>query len=168
MALTVEDNTGLVAADSYISVTDATAYFTLHASPAAWTAATTAEKESALRYAAQWLDSNFAWPGQLFNQEGPQALAWPRFWAWDREGRQLDGVPQAIKDSQCEMALQHLSSALNVVYTGTDYIKSQTVGPVSRTFQDNAPVGRQYRFIRNLLAAIIGSSSSAVIPLARS
>src|SRR4051794_29732341 len=114
MALIVEDGTGLATADSYLSLADANIYFTNHGSPVEWTGAADAAKESALRYAARWLDGKFTWIGLLV--QGTQSLEWPRIQGLaykdtiDWEGRVYDPVPQKVKDAQCEVALAHLKN----------------------------------------------------------
>jgi hypothetical protein len=122
MALVVEDGTGKSDADSYISVADADTYFAAHGNPTAWSAASDEAKESALRYATVWMDGKWNWLGTIVL--GTQALLWPRYVGWDRygtnedtEGRAIasDEVPQRVQDAACELALVHLSDALNAV-----------------------------------------------------
>ena len=170
MALTVEDGTGLAGAESYVSVADATTYFTAHGSPAAWTGlATDAAKESALRYAVRWLDARYAWPGELESET--QALAWPRLDAYDREGRNLSGtVPQLVKDAQCEAALLHVAGALNATRARAGLVKRIKVGPVEQEFADGAPGGRSVPFVDALLANIArygGGSAFGAVRLVR-
>ena len=113
MALEVEDGTAKSDADTYVSVSTASSYFADHGSPAAWSSAGGSAKEAALRYAAVWMDGNWNWVGEIVN--GAQARSWPRYGAEDHEYRDLayDSVPQRIQDAQCELALIHLSDALN-------------------------------------------------------
>lgn len=108
MALVVETGAGVAGADSYISVADADTYFTEHGSPSTWTSASTAEKESALRYAAVWVDDH-AWLSTLVS--ATQALAWPRNGFTDHKGRTWlsTQVPGDVVDAQCEAALAHLA-----------------------------------------------------------
>jgi hypothetical protein len=120
--LVVEDGTAKSDADSYVSVSTASSYFADHGSPAAWSSATEAAKNAALRYAAVWLDGNWNWLGIVV--AGTQSRAWPRYIGWDRWGANedtlgfavsYDEVPQRIQDAQCELALTHLTDALNAV-----------------------------------------------------
>lgn len=108
MTLTVEDGTGLAAADSYISLTDATTYAT--AMGLDWSG-DDASKESALRRAAKWLDGRYGayFPGTR-TQGRSQALQWPRRDAYDRDGNLIEGVPQEIKDAVMQAASREATS----------------------------------------------------------
>lgn len=157
MALIVETGAGLADAESYISVADADAYFAAHSDPSSWSGLTTAQKESALRYATTWLDRRYGWPGQVEFVETPQALAWPRSSAWDAEGRELEDVPQAVADATCEAALAHVASALNetVGLTGVgSLVESAQVGPLSVKFSESAIARRTFAYIDSILSLI--------------
>jgi hypothetical protein len=154
MALTVEDGTGLANADAYVSLADALAYFTAHGSPAVWTAATDAQRESAIRYATLWIDGRYQWPGTI--RVTTQALAWPRSGVVDGEGRSVayDSLPQRLVDATCEAALQHLSNALNEILARGGGVQSETVGPISVSYFQSASAGRTFPYIDSLLKLI--------------
>lgn len=139
MALTVETGAIIANADSYISVSDADAYFTKHGSPSDWTGLSAANKESALRYAAISLDEMFDWTGEIVNTT--QALSWPRDGATDNDERyyDFDTIPTIIKNAQCELALYHASNSLNASYDRGGQITSEQVGPIKTEYQDGAP-----------------------------
>lgn len=162
MALTPEDGTGLANADSFVSVADADTYFGNHGSPSAWSDLTTAEKESALRYATLWVDRRYAWPGEIRYPETPQALSFPlETGAEDMQGRELDPVPQAVKDATCEAALAHVAGTLAEVRDRGGAIQSATVGPLSVTYASGAPRGRTFPYIDALLSVIAFPKSFA-------
>lgn len=160
MALTVEDGSVVAGADSYISLADAETYFTNHGPPSGWTG-TDAVKEGALRYAASWLDSTYAWAGVIVDSD--QALDWPRSGVYDDEGRLLaaDEIPQRLRDAQCEAALEHLSAALNVGLDRGGLVKRRKVGPLETEFADHAP-GRR---VRDYLDALVAPLTSGGSPL---
>lgn len=161
MALTVEDGTGLAAADSYISEADADTYFANHGSPSAWSAATSAQKESALRYATGWLDGKYAWVGELVSTT--QALAWPRYDAEDREGRLLasNAVPQKVKDAACEAALLHLSNPLNATFARGGEVVRERLGSLEVQYRAGAPAEVQAPHIDRLLRLLtVGGSAT--------
>ena len=110
MALVVEDGTGLTNAESYISEADVDTYFSVRGNPSTWTAATTPEKEAALRRGAQYLDAQYGlrWLGARTNET--QALNWPRAGIVDQDGFAIDddAMPQALLDASAEAALRHL------------------------------------------------------------
>jgi hypothetical protein len=157
----VEDGTIVANADSYTSVTDADTYFTAHGSPATWTAATTAEKEGALRTARQWMDHAFDWKGVIVDDD--QVLDWPRDQVYDDEGRAIatTTIPQALKDAQCEAALEHLTSSLSTPVARGGMVKRTKVGPLEKEFMDGAPGGRIRSFISGLLGPYSTSGPGA-------
>lgn len=155
MALVVESGAGLANAESYISVTDADTYFTAHGSPAAWTAATTAAKESALRYAAQWLDRRYSWISGILVLT--QALSWPRGLSYDNDGRTVASgtIPQRVKDAQCEAALAHIGSTLAEVRERGGAIESVAAGSVEVVWTSGASSGRTFPYIDSLVAPLV-------------
>src|SRR5689334_11048107 len=78
MALTLikEDGTGKVDANSYATAADGDAYFDGHLYAAAWTAASTGNKEKALVFATRLIDSQIQFNGYRAHNE--QTLQWPR------------------------------------------------------------------------------------------
>lgn len=116
MALVSEDGTGLSTAESFVTLVEANAYFVAHGSPSAWTALTDANKESALRYAAKWIDQRYRWAGQRL--VSTQALSFPRtaFYTQDDRFVAQAAIPADLQALQCEAALKHVEGALNASY----------------------------------------------------
>ncbi len=138
MALTVEDGTGLVGADAYISVANADTYF-LASANATWAAATIPAKEVAIVKATRYMEKRFGtkWKGLIASSE--QALGWPRRYVYDERGTELvDQVPVQIARACAEYAVQALVNPLI----------PETVYPIA----DGAPVpfGRINRRWRRL------------------
>jgi hypothetical protein len=107
MALTVEDGTGLTTADSYLSEADADTYMTAFMrDDAAWSGATSAAKEQALREATQLLDALYGrrWVGVRYSSD--QSLHWPRSGGVDFDGFAIaaTSVPTKVQNATCEMA----------------------------------------------------------------
>lgn len=112
MALTVEDGTGLVGADAYISVADADTYF-LASANSTWAAATIPAKEVAIVKATRYMEKRFGtkWKGLIASSE--QALGWPRRYVYDERGTELvDQVPVQIARACAEYAVQALVNPL--------------------------------------------------------
>lgn len=107
MALTVEDGTGLAAADALVSLAACDAFHTDRGNTT-WTG-TDAAKEVAIRRASAFLSNAYAWQGWPV-QPRVQALAWPRVSVIDRDGYSVasDAVPREIADACCLIALQEL------------------------------------------------------------
>ena len=114
MALVIEDGTIIAGAESYVDVTSADTYHS-NRSNAAWAAATTANKEAALRKAAAYLDGHYRnrWKGCRV-QTLIQPLEWPRESVVVQGGYTFpsNSIPQRLKDAQCELALRALSGDL--------------------------------------------------------
>lgn len=161
MALIVEDGTGLATAEAYISVSDADSYFALIGTDAAWTAASTTEKEQALRLGAIYLDGNFRWQGVRATSE--QAKDWPR-WDVERDGIVLetDVVPTEVGRANAEAALQHIlsSGALFADQARPGGIRSEsfTVGEISENVVYDGSASQQKLFARleALLEGLLG------------
>ena len=132
MTITVEDGSGLAAADSYLSIADADTYHTAHSDDAAWSGATDAVKEKALRLATQYLDVNYTYQGIPVDEL--QALDWPRHSVISEDGSRIlsaTTLPQALKDACAELALRQIAD--------TDLIADQT-NPYSIT-EESVQVG---------------------------
>lgn len=124
-----------------------------------------AAKEQALIRAARALDGIYAsqWPGAKL--VSTQALGWPRSYAEDVDGFYIDGVPQAVKNAQCEAALIELLAAgsLSPSYDRGGAIIREKVGPLETEYANNAPAGTTYNTISQALASIIGLGGSLVL-----
>lgn len=162
MAFVVESGAGLSTATSYLSVADADTYHAGHGAPAAWTAATTATKEGALMQATRYLDAHFTWRGSIAVEA--QALGWPRSFAVDDEGRDVDdeSVPIRVEEATALLALYHLSSPLDAPYARGGEIRRQRVGSVEVEYADYAPAAPWMPFVRGLVRGLYEGSSSQV------
>ena len=141
MTITVEDGTGLVGADAYISEADADTYFAA-IGDTTWAAASTSEKEQAIVQATRYMEKRFGtkWKGIIASST--QALGWPRDYVYDERGTELDDqVPTAIAHACAEYAKHALSNDLipAVIYPVADGApvpfgrinrKVEKVGPV--------------------------------------
>lgn len=96
-------------ADSYVTLAYANTYFNQRLGSNVWIEASDTDKEKALRQAAQMLDANFDWVGEI--ADDVQSMRWPREWATDRDGRDIenDEIPVPLQQAQCEMAKQLLA-----------------------------------------------------------
>ena len=154
MALVVEDGSGKSNANTYISQSDATTYFTNHDDPTAWSGLSSSLKDAALLYATVTLDGMWDFIGTVTTST--QALAWPRDGVWDEEGRNLaaDTVPQRIKDAECELALLHTSNPLNASYARSGAIEEERVGPILTRYFDRASMEAALPIIRRIILGL--------------
>lgn len=164
MALTVEDGTGLVGADAYISVANADTYF-LASANATWAAATTPAKEVAIVKATRYIEKRFGtkWKGLIASSE--QALGWPRRYVYDELGTELvDQVPVQIARACAEYAVQALVNPLipETVYPVADGAPVP-FGRINRKVEKVGPVYEEtYYSTGGAHASKVGSGSSLV------
>jgi len=134
-----------VGTDSYVTLAEATTYFDGRPHSSEWSdvAKTDDQRENALRFAAVHMDRRYEWCGVLYLST--QVMKWPRKDFYDDEGRLFDGTstPQAVKDAQCELALQWLwadqltpapTSLTRSDANGGNQIKKQKVGSLEQEF----------------------------------
>jgi DnaT-like ssDNA binding protein len=164
MSLIVEDGTGLVNAESYISVANADARLS-NLGITNWSTLLTAEKEQALRRATQYMLQAYRqrWTGNRVKVDPPQALDWPRY------GVEVDGfpvhfdvVPTDIANTCADLAFKAASGDLNADLTRG--VIRKKVGPLETDYDRFSPQAVRYRAIDMALAPYLkGSSATAML-----
>ena len=164
MALAVEDGTGLVGADAYISVANADTYF-LASANATWAAAAIPAKEVAIVKATRYMEKRFGtkWKGLIASSE--QALGWPRRYVYDERGAELvDQVPVQIARACAEYAVQALINPLipETVYPIADGAPVP-FGRINRKVEKVGPIYEETYYSTGAAhASRVGSGSSLV------
>lgn len=148
MTLIVEDGTGLQTAESYVTVATADAYHVARGN-AAWGGLTLAAKEAALRNGTSYVDTIQRYNGFRLTQ--PQALEFPRQSCYDWSGFEATGVPMRVQHATCELALRAADGTLFADVARGGRIKSESVGPISTTYADDAPIGTWYTSAMRML-----------------
>jgi hypothetical protein len=107
--MALDTTVGGANADSYASLVEADAYVannrpTGDSDP--WVDLEEAQREAALRMAAQYLDAAFPWTGSAV--DAVQAMCWPRSGMLSRNGFAIatTTIPNELKKAQCEYARQ--------------------------------------------------------------
>jgi hypothetical protein len=166
MALVVEDGTGKATAESYISVADAGTYHTNRGNTA-WAALTSdTVREQYLRKATEYMDFTYQWTGDR-TYPTVQALDWPRTGV-TLKGDAIDDeeIPELIKRACAELALKVASGELAADLT--QGVISQTVGPISVTYDQNSPQRTRYAQVEAMLAPLLTAGGSTnMMKLAR-
>jgi len=169
MSLTVEDGTGKTDADAYASEVFVDTYNTNYVNDATWIAATSANKELAIRHATQFLDTEFLWRGR--RKTGTQALDWPRLDVIDRNGYAVLStiVPTAVQQACAELAIKDLTTGIqpDIAATSGELIEDTVeVGPITvkkRYSEGTAGASTQYVKVNGLLFdLILGGPGSAL------
>jgi len=163
MALTVEDGTGLSAAESYISVADADTRHTNNGSTLWPGSLTTAEKEQALRRATIYMEQAYRlrWKGTRLLRA--QALSWPRYGAivdgWDIDS---NVVPSDVANVCADLALK--AAAGDLALDLERGIKREKVGPLETEYDTFSPQAKRYPSIDMALGPYLkGGAANAFL-----
>lgn len=108
--LTIEDGTGLSNADSYISIADATTYFTNYGGLDAWDILDPSDQEIMLRKSSRDLDLLFGSSYASRPLGSAQSMLWPRIPFTNLNGMQTNGLPKEIGFAVAELALINVSA----------------------------------------------------------
>lgn len=128
----VEDGTGLTDADSYVSVVFADNYFSTRG-VASWASLTETQKEQSLIRATDYIDNIFQWCGKKATAE--QSLRFPRANLKDYEGIEIVGVPTALKQAVCDVAIESSKGTeLFEVAEQNGDVVSETITSLSFTY----------------------------------
>lgn len=161
MPLDVEDGTGKPAADAYVSLVDAAAYFLARGVEAWADADDDTAREGAIRRATTAMDAK--WRGRWLGQKrhATQRRAWPRsekigedLPMTDADGAPIatNSVPLAIVDVCCEIALIELTERFLPERLSRDQmIKREKVDVIETEYVNNAPFLPQYPHIDQML-----------------
>ena len=163
---TVETGTGSTTANSYASTAFATTYHQTYGNPSAWSAASIAQQQDALRQATLALDVRYGsrWSGYRYSSD--QALDWPRTYAVDSAGNTIDSdeIPVRLQQATAMLALLHVQGEdINPTTRTSADIRSETLSAASGasksvTYAGAKPVETQFVRIERMLqtAGLIG------------
>lgn len=162
--LTVEDGSGkIVGADSYCSVAYADSYHDQRGN-VAWAAATTPQKDHALRLATDNMTQRYRlrWLGQRV--QFTQSLDWPRYNVPipDSPGAYrgfpvvipMTVVPDQVMRAEAEFALRVILG-LDLNPDQEDAVKSKKVGPIEVTYEFGSKAGLRFNAIEMLLQPML-------------
>lgn len=144
---------GAADANAYVTAAEFAAYLTERPqTPAAVTAASTAQREAALIMATRMIDAYQCWTGVAAS--ATQALQWPRSGMLTHTGFAMSDsiIPVQLKNAVCELAI---STLVSDVFADSDVaaqgITSIKAGPVSLTFKDEIAARGLPSFVTTLL-----------------
>lgn len=166
MALIVEDGTGLVNAESFISVADATKYHSDRGN-AAWAAlATDTLREQALRRATDYMQQVYRLRWRGYRKTLAQAIEWPRL-AVRRADFDVfpayvanDIVPVEVANACAEFALRAASAALAPDLTRAK--SGVVIGPLRVDYDPASPEATRYRAIDGILLPYLCDTGASV------
>lgn len=160
MTLIVEDGTCRADAESYLSVADFKTYCDKWGH--SYAGKTDTEIEQSLRLASAYIDTIFRYKG--FRQTSGQALEFPRTSLIDWSAHEVTGVPLRVIKACAELAFKGFSEALYIDLDRGGRVTSESVGPISVSYAEDAPAGKTYRFAENLLAPYIRKDRDFINP----
>jgi len=160
----VEDGSGKSDANSYSTIEFADQYWLNRGSPVAWSGATVAARQNALRQGTFYLDDVYGgvWRGTISTLT--QSLTWPRVSAADADNGLVyysDAIPTRLKEAACEVALRHISGIdlRPDLAAGVDNVKSTSfsIGPISisETFAGSQGVTPRFPVVESKLRGLL-------------
>ena len=147
MALIVEDGTGLLTADAYISVSEFKTWCSNRGYR--WEEAEDFAIENAIRLATGYIDTLGRYKG--FRLKAEQTLEFPRESLIDWSSHLITGVPHRVKQACSELAFKSLSEPLYKDLERGGRVTSESVGPISVSYAPDAPAGKLFAFAKALL-----------------
>lgn len=150
----VENGTGVADANSYISVDEFKEYWTDR--NVDYTSKSDTEIQASLIKATQYLDTKYKFIG--FKYTYNQALEFPRYNAYDKNGYLVTDIPNCLKYALNEASAIELNGS--DLYASTEEgvsSKTENVGPVQTTYTyKNKSTGQTvYNIIENCLRPIL-------------
>ena len=151
----VEDGTGLADADSYVTLDYADNYFYSRGN-AEWEDIDYEEKERLLVVATDYIDSVFVWKGK--RKSRTQSLRFPRVNVYDYEGEEIEGIPNALMQSVCDIAMSaHGGTELfGVSEKGGDVISENIGGMLSFTYAQKTKESKYVSVFESVNARLRG------------
>lgn len=147
MALIVEDGTGLLNADAYISVSEFKTWCSNRGYR--WEDAEDFQIENSIRLATGYIDTLGRYKG--FRLKSEQTLEFPRDRLIDWSSHVITGVPHRVKQACSELAFKALSEPLYKDLERGGRVTSESVGPISVSYAADAPAGKMFMFAKALL-----------------
>ena len=179
MSLIVEDGTGKENSESFISAADAGTYHTARGNAAWASLSSDTVREQCLRRATDYIGQVYRsrWSGARVS--ATQALDWPRNYVFlepvaDIQPISLfeysnmvaaDSVPVAVQRACAELALKAATSTL--LADQSQGVLSETVGPISVTYDKASPQQTRYPAIDQMLAPYLKTGGGAMVSLVR-
>ena len=160
MTFIVEDNTGLIDANSFVSIEYADSYFGDRGNIDWGGVSTFDAKRSLLIIATDYIETVYAqaFTGKRYS-EG-QALSFPRY----VDGKKCD-VPDRLKKAVCELAVKAIEEPL-LEDTGKNTIE-ETVGSITVKYSEYGSQTTQYNAVFKLLQPYISVLSSSAYKAVR-
>lgn len=126
--LIVEDGTCVSGANSYVSLEYADEYMR-NAGYTSWNGKTENERKSYLINATKYIDrtySKIGWKG-IKKYHRKQSLCFPRVELFDKDGDEVTGIPEELKQAVCEAGFISTTTSLFATKDASGSVKRQKV-----------------------------------------
>lgn len=163
MAFDPEDGTGKATATSLCSVAMADTFWADHGALAAWTAATTSDKEAALNWASDYIRNQvrYRWSGT--KKTYAQTMPWPRTGAAELDGQSVPDnvVPWAVTAAAAYLAGSALADGAALqpaLPNGGRVVTQESVDVLSVSYDTAKPGSRAdtvIQYVDGLLASLL-------------
>lgn len=161
--MVVEDGTGLLDSNSFVSLEYADDYFTSHG-VTSWSDKQPEEKEVLLINATDYINNIFDWKGKKATPE--QALNFPRTELYTKDGYEVEGVPKQLKEAVCEAVVVLLGNKqLYQSVNENGAVTSEHIGQLSFTYDVSQKIKDSTLFesINNRLRGLYNDTSKKKI-----
>lgn len=128
ISLIVEDGSCVPNANCYVSLDYADEYMR-NTGKTGWSEKTDNEKKSFLINATAYIDRTYSkvgWKG-IKKYHRKQALCFPRVELFDKDGFEVEGIPEELKKAVCEAGFISITTSLFTTKDASGTIKSQKV-----------------------------------------
>lgn len=167
MTLIVEDGTGTLASESYVSVAFADTYH-INRGNTAWASVSLTNKEAALRRSTDYMVQAYRQLWKGYKVLTTQALDWPRTLVYisneivnNVTPISLTIVPIEVQKACAELALKAITDTL-LIDTEQQVVK-ESIGPITTEYQPYASKYKHYTSVEAMLKPYLKSSYSTVM-----
>jgi hypothetical protein len=162
MTLIVEDGTGLLDAESLISVEEADVYHNKRGNTS-WMDLSVPEKERRLRRANDYLTQTYRLQWKGYPVALDQTCDWPRIGVEVSGSYEIvgfDTIPDPVKHAVAELAYRSMSGSLNP--DQTQRVVREKVGPMEVEYDRYSPVKTSFAAVSQYLMPYLRSGASGV------
>lgn len=164
MTLIVETGAGVIGAESYATVAEASTYYA-DRGDTTWALLTLAQQEQALRRATDYISAKYRWRWHGFRNTTTQTLCWPRSLAPRSDLARNSYYPTDVVPAEVKLACNMLARRA----AAGDLLKDQgrkktsvTVGPISTTYEAGSPDETRYLAVDAVLRPLLKSGGGQI------
>lgn len=152
MVIVVEDGTGIVIANSYLTVEEADDILSVNIH-STWAMLDEITKANLLMWASRVIDERVRWNGKKLH--ATSGLGWPRYGVRDKEGNLIDDdtVPRAVKVATATLA-QHLITGNPEVANSNQNLTELSVDVITLKFDSKLVPDKYPTQIKFILAGL--------------